>query len=202
MMPPIHSPSSRGFSLLELLTVMAIIAILGALVVFSPSLLRSNDLTTGSNLVMEDMAYARELASSGNQPTEVWFLRSTGGKAITALQIYTIDQSGNPALYGGVHHLPASIGADSGTLSPLFASSNKKQWTGTQVQPSIAGYGTGYDAWYVRFMPDGATTLPTTTYWYVTLHDIGLGDQLTALPPNYAVVGLDPVTGAVTLYRP
>ncbi len=187
---------------MELLAVLAIVAILGTAVALAPSLLRSNGLTTASNFVSEDMAFARELASTSNQPAEVWFLRPTGGKSITGLQIYTIDQSGNPAAYGAVHHLPPSVGADSGTLSPLFTSGNKKQWTAPQVQPPIAGYGSSYDAWYVRFMPDGTTTLPATSNWYVTLHDVGLGDALTTLPANYAVVSLDPVTGAVTLYRP
>jgi uncharacterized protein (TIGR02596 family) len=190
-----------GFSLIELLTVIVIIVILGAMVASSPTLWRSTSVTTAGNQVMEDLSFARELAVSSNQPTEVWFLRSTGGTLFGASQIYTIDQNGVWTPFGGVHHLPANVGIDSGTtLSSLFTASNKKGWT-SQAQAAITGYGTSYDAYYVRFMPDGSVSGATTNY-FITLHDVALGNQLTALPANYALINLDYVTGAVTLYRP
>ena len=187
--------------MVELLTVMVIIVVLGSLLAMSPSLWRSSGITTAGNMVMDDMAFARELAVSSNQPTEVWFLRPTGGTLFGATQIYTIDQNGLWASYGAVHHLPANVGLDSGTtLSSLFSTSNQKTWS-AQAQAAIPGYGTAYDAYYVRFMPDG-TIYQATQNQFLTLHDVAKGNALTTLPANYAVINIDYVTGAVTLYRP
>ncbi len=157
---------------------------------------------------MENMAYARELAIANNQPVEVWFLRPSGGTYLTALQIYLVDQTGNSTSYGGVLRLPLAIGIDSGAaLSPILVASNKKTFGGSVVQPWITGFGTNYEAWFVRFMPDGSTTLQSTQQWYLTLHDVSLGDQLALaggqIPLiNYAVISVDPVAGNVSLYRP
>jgi uncharacterized protein (TIGR02596 family) len=191
----------RGFTLVELLVVLVIMAILGALVMSSPNLWRSTNVTVAGNQLMEDLAFARELAVSSNEPTEVWFLRPTGGTLFSASQIYQVDQTGIWSPYGGVHHLPGNIGADSGTtLSSLFAASNKKVWS-SQAQASIPGYGTSYDAWAIRFMPDGSLGTAAKNL-FLTLHDISLGDQLTTLPANYSLINIDYVTGAATLYRP
>jgi hypothetical protein len=131
----------------------------------------------------------------------VWFLRATGGTLFGATQIYLVDQNGAWSPNGGVHRLPANVGIDSGiTLSSLFSTSNKKSWT-SEAQAAITGYGTNYDAYYIRFMPDGSVSGATTNY-FITLHDIALGNQLGALPTNYALINIDYVTGAVTLYRP
>ena len=190
-----------GFTMVELLAVLVIMVILGALVMSSPTLWRSTNVNVAGNQVMEDLAFARELAVSSNEPTEVWFLRPTGGTSFRASQIYQVDQTGIWSPYGGVHHLPANIGADSGTaLSSLFAAGNKKVWT-SQAQALIPGFGTAYDAWAIRFMPDGSVGTATQNL-FLTLHDISLGDQLTTLPANYSLINIDYVTGAVTLYRP
>jgi uncharacterized protein (TIGR02596 family) len=189
-----------GFTLVELLAVIVIVVLLGGLIVAGPGFSRSSGLTAAGNMVTDDLAYARELAISSNQKTEVWFLRPGGSTFITGLQIYTYDQNGAATSYGNVHHLPASVGLDSGTLlSPLFANGNKLTWTLPNVAPTISGYPT-YTAWRIGFMPDGSTT--SSNQWYFTLHDVSLGDQLATLPKNYAVVSVDAVTGAVSLYRP
>jgi uncharacterized protein (TIGR02596 family) len=192
----------NGFTLIELLVVMGIIALIAALAISSPNLWRSTNVTTAGNLVMEDLAFARELAIANNQATEVWFLRPTGGTFLIATQIYLVDSTGNSSSYGGVHHLPVNLGMDSGStfLSTLFVTANQKTFSGTQ--PYIPGFQTSYDAWSVRFMPDGSTTLSSNQY--LTLHDVALGDQMPSpnLPNNYAMISIDSATGAVSLYRP
>jgi len=197
-------PGGRNaFSLVELLAVLAVIAIMALLVTFPPNLWRSGNITTSGNSVMEDVAYARELAIANNQPVEVWFLRPSGGKQITGLQTYLIDQTGNASSYGGVRFLPPSLGIDSGSyLSPILVAGNQKTFGTSQPQPTIPGYQANYQAWYVRFMPDGSTTLQNTQQWYLTLHDVALGDQLTRVPANYAMISVDPQAGTVSLYRP
>ena len=192
-----------AFTLVELLTVITIVVLLAALIAASPTLWRSNNVTTAANTVMEDMAYARELAVSSNEPAEIWFLQPTSATPIVATQIYAVDLNGVETSYGRVHRLPANIIIDSGTtLSSLFTTANNFKNAST---PSIPGYGTSYTAWTVRFMPDGSIANSkgaATQNFFLTLHDTALGDQLAALPKNYALINVDYFTGAVTLYRP
>jgi uncharacterized protein (TIGR02596 family) len=198
-----------GFTLVELLTVIAIMVLLAALMATSPNLWRSNNVTTAANTVMEDMAYARELAVSSNEPAEIWFVGTGTATPITATQIFTVDLNGVETSYGRVHHLPANIIIDSGTnaattLSSLTSTSYTFLNTNTNT-PSIPGFGTTYSAWTVRFMPDGSVASPSgpaTSNFFLTLHDVTLGNSLTALPKNYALINVDYFTGAVTLYRP
>jgi len=207
-----------GFTLLELMVVIAIMVLLLTLIVGSLGSGKANNVTNAGNQIMEDMALARELAISNDSPTEIWFLQPNGAGLtpyITATRIYTVDQNGNDVAYGPVHPLPIGLMVDSDgsspsgtTLSNLFGSGTLKSWdntgTSSQSQPIIPGYGTNYKCWYVRFMPDGSTTLGASQQWYLTLHDQKSGDGLTTgnWPSNYAMVSIDPVTGAVKLYRP
>jgi uncharacterized protein (TIGR02596 family) len=202
--------TSRGFTLVELLVVILIIVLLSTLITFSPSVLRSENISGAANMVMEDLAFAREYSISSNQQTEVWFLKPTTGTALhfNALRIYTVDENGLSSPYGPVHHLPTSVIADSGSttgtsLSTLFAGTTYQKPLPTPPPP-IPGYQSNYKAWYVRFNPDGSTT--ATANLYVTMHDVSLTDPWTTapttLPKNYALVSIDHVTGAVNLYRP
>jgi uncharacterized protein (TIGR02596 family) len=192
-----------GFSLLELLLVITIIVVMSTLLTIALGYWRGLGVSNGGRMVMEDMAFAQELAIANNQPSEIWFIRKTGGTFIEALQTYLVDQNGVASAYSPVHHFASNTRIDSGTyLSPLFAASNSKQWTGNQTQPQIPGYQTSYDCWFVRFMPDGSTTLPTTQGWFLTVHEQSSPNGAGALPVNYAMVSIDPLTGKLSLYRP
>ena len=204
MNSPAHMRWGRGgFTLVEMVLVMSIMAVLATLVLLSLGNLKSTNLTAAGNMVTENMAYARELAVSKNQPTEVWFLRPQGGTSLDAMRVYLVTQSGDTTPSGPLRRLPVGVVLDSGTfLSPLIVTGNVKTWSGGPTKPAIPGYGTAYNAWFVRFMPDGITTLSSTSQWYVTLHAQNVGDQLSSVPANYAMISLDPVMGNVSLYRP
>ncbi len=109
---------------------------------------------------MGDLAYARELAIANNQPVEVWFLRPSGGKQITGLQINLIDQTGTGL--GPTASCAVCRPAWALTRARIFRRSwrraNQKTFGGSQPQPTIPGYQANYSAWYVRFMPDGSTS--------------------------------------------
>jgi hypothetical protein len=122
---------------------------------------------------------------------------------VTGLQIYLLDQNGNPIPYGELQHLAATVGVDTGDhLSPLLTGINSRQWTTSQPKPRVSSLGTHYDCWYIRFMPDGSTTLPAGQQWYVTLHEAAAGNGGAKLPPNYAVLSVNPISGKLSLYRP
>jgi uncharacterized protein (TIGR02596 family) len=192
-----------AFTFIELLVVVAIIVIVGSMLVSGLGVWSGRAVGNGGNLVVEDISYARELAIETNRPAEIWFVRPTGSTSLTAMQVYTIDDNGNAVAAAEVHYLPAGAAIDTGSnLSTLFGTGNQKQWTGSQAQPSISTFGTQYSCWYIRFMPDASTTLSSSQQWYLTVHSQTLGNQLASLPPNYAMVSVEPVTGNVALYRP
>ena len=192
----------RGFTLLELLVVVSIIILIGSLLVSGLGTWKSSGITGGATTVMEDMAFARDLAVANNQPVEVWFLATGSNTFSTASQIYLVDQNGVAAAYGEVHRLASNVGINTGsTLSPLFTTATTKSFT-NQSQPSIPGFSTNYACWYVRFMPDGSTTLAANQQWFLTLQDQSLAYNTPTLPANYAVCSIDPLTGKVSLYRP
>lgn len=194
--------SRSAFTLLEILGALFIISVLAFIIVGSLTATGSSELTAGSNITVEQLALAREMAVSGNYPTEVWFLRKKDGTWIESLQIFRIDEKGRSVPSGKLQRLPQSVGIDSGELSTLFKTTTVKQWPDPADKPSIHPYGKDYDCWHVCFRLDGSASLAKKDQWYLTLHLKNLGDQLKALPPNYAVVGVSPSTGKVTLYRP
>ncbi len=101
--PLIGRGGRGGFTLVEMLFVVLIMVILIALAVRPMLLGRAVSVTTAGNQVMEDLAYARELAIANNQPVEVWFLRPTGGTYLTGIQLNLVDQTGTVSSYGGVY---------------------------------------------------------------------------------------------------
>jgi uncharacterized protein (TIGR02596 family) len=182
---------------------MGLVMILGAIIIGGAGVLRANGVTNGANAVRDALTLARETAIARNQQVEVWFVRKSGGNFVTALQVCLVGSDGVPKPHGEVRRLPTSVGVDSGTtVSSLFVPGNAKQWGGAVAQPTLPELGTAYECWYVRFLPDGSTTLPLNSQWFLTLHEISLGDGLTALPPNYATISVAPTTGRVSQYRP
>ena len=199
----------RGFTIIELLVVIAIILVLVGLLISGSGDWRGKGVTVGGNLVLENLALARELSIAKSQPVELWFLQKTSGTLINAIQIRLVTSNGDTTGYDRVQRLPVNTGLDTGnssnaanTLSSLIVTSNAKQWNGSISQPSISDFGTSYNCWYVRFMPDGSTSLASSAQWYVTLHEAALGNGLSKLPPNYAVLSISPITGKATVYRP
>ena len=206
--PGVSCRKRAAFTLLELLLVVAIIALVGAMMASGLGVWSGRAITNAGNLLVENLSYARQLAVSGNRPVEVWFLRAQGTTPVTAFQIYTIDDDGDAVPSSEVFHLPTGAIIDSGnsngqsSLSPLITLSNQKQWGGGQTKPAIGTFGINYDCWSMRFMPDASTTLSPGQQWYLTVHSDKVGDQLTKLPVDYAVVSIEPLTGHVALYRP
>jgi len=199
--PPGHR---RGYTLVELMAVMAIMALLLAVTI--PSIEGVNlgaGITQGGQLFSDQVSLARQLASARSITVEVRCIRVPARSATgyTALQLWS-PASSMPI--SRMVNLPdgVAISQDTTKVSPLFAS-----FPSTGVMPT--GGATAGDA-YVAFTinPSGMVgpfaktgTEPTMTTTSVGIVPVAHAAD-TALPTNYALVQLNPVTGATVTYRP
>lgn len=93
-----NMPRRPGFTLVEMLVVLAIILVLASLaVVYYPKLQDSNQMIRGSDLVVQALSNARQRAKRDNLPTGVRFgpADPTTGLVLQATQIEYIQQPDN-----------------------------------------------------------------------------------------------------------
>ena len=213
---PCPREGGRGFTLVELLAVMAIIVILIALI--GPAvgtLVRGPLLTQSSDRVVGLLSLAQQAATARNLPVEVRFYQyadgsvsgesaqvSSSGK-YRALQLFLVNENGTVTPLDAVEIFPAGIIADSGkTLSTLLdTTTQQKTWTTADPQAPLPRAGKFYNCCKFRIRPDGSTDLISGN-WFITLHNIIDGDVLAAPPANYVTVQIDPINGATAVYRP
>lgn len=208
-----HPCKARAFSLVELLVVMAVIAVIAQFTIPAvSSMLRSSRLTLAADILIDQLSLARQLAISDNRVVEVRFFRygdpevpgenlnvSTTGQ-FRALQIYEILDNGIAMPLDKVQMLPTSVimnstsGTSAAALSSLFL--DQTLVTSAQVltdatAPNLPrGVNKNYDYLAFRFLQDGSTNLPPSSsqtsggIWYVTIHDINdLGKIVGSAPP-------------------
>jgi len=207
----------QGFSLVELLVVMAIIAILGAITIPAvTSGLRASALTQGAQKVLNEIAAAHQAALAQDRFVEIRFYQvaksgmpgetvgNPGTGKFRALQSFVIDSSGTATAFDKVQLLPDSVIMDSNSaLSTLLGSTLTKSWTTNDPQIPLPNVGTAYNVRVFQFQPDGSTNLnPIGQQWFVTLHGLSAGDNLTTLPTNFYTLQIDALNGHIQNYRP
>ncbi len=211
------TPRKSGFSLVELLMVIAIIALISALVIpAASSTMMGSRLSGAANQVLSTLTTARQTAIVHNRTVEVRFYKfgdpeipgenaarpETG--RYRAMQTFEYDEHGAALPVTQVERLPDGIVFDSNVaLSSIFAPAQVKTFAPPLDPPAVLprGVGTNYACSAFQFTPSGSTRFGFGN-WFVTLHKATDGDNLPAPPANYAAVQIEAISGAVKIYRP
>jgi len=188
----------KGFSLIELLTVIAILAILATLIVPAvTSISRGSNLNRGGQIVSDQLALARQEAVSKNRDVEVRFYEFTTGLSPgwRGMQLWRVEQTPTGPVTNAssrVSVMPEGIVMASNNLSPLIMAS---PLSGSATLPAYGA--TPYRAF--RFRANGALETGVGINNYVTL--VNATD--TGNPPaNYYTIQINPLTGKASVFRP
>jgi uncharacterized protein (TIGR02596 family) len=200
----------RAFSLIELLVVISVIIIMASFTAPSiASVLRGNEMNRAEQLLVQQLASARQTAIARNRRVEVRFYSLINpdapgaSKAFCAMQTFLIDENNRATALGRVSKLPVTVLMNEAAANSSLLSVADKQWDATtDPQISLPGVGTAYTTKTFQFRPDGSTSLSSANKWYVTMHSAREGATAATPPPNFATIQVDPVSGAVRSYRP
>lgn len=192
-------PSRSGVTLLELLIVIGLITLLGALM--APSVRGRQDalhLTQAATMLRTQLNLARQMAITLNQPITLHLCQSPdeqGMLAYNLLALTRVDTDGGRVLVDRPvafsHQITLSEAPE---LSSLMAA----------PAGSVNVRGVARTSRQIRFDPDGSAALTPGGSWFATVRKTRSEAELISPEPgdNFVTLVIDPVTGRVIAYQP
>ncbi len=189
-----------GFSLMELLTVMAILSILIALALPSlTSLSQANALSHAGQVFVDSLSLGLDEALTGNQKVTIRLIKlpnAVGGALhYRAFQTWVVNAAGTTTPLTQVNMFPNGVViSESPNLSPLLQSPPAQ--TGTMAV-------TGFPRDYASFTITATGALDSTiTSANSVLTLVQEKDVTSPSPANFFSIFINPATGNASAYRP
>lgn len=211
------TPSKDGFSLVELLVVLAVIIVLAALSLPAvSSLTRGSNLATGGIRIVDQLEYARQAAAARNCAVEfrLYQLPAAGTQAgapsvYRAFQSFTLDADGAQTnALTKLTVLPDNIyvvddSSVSSLLSPQAPSPSFVTGASTG-QPAGAFPPASYNYVAFRFKPNGGTDLnpASAQSWHLSLAVVGDPIGSLGVPANFFTIQINAQNGRARSFRP
>jgi len=201
-----RSVSARrtAFSLLELLVVMAIIVIILALVVPAMRGISGGiNMTSVAEEVSGSVSRARQRASTFNRQSRMRFYEDFTGALSKSYQIWEKpDIASDPTLAASWKPVEAERAMPAGVTIKKDATHSAlldiyKNLSETKPRGAVK-----YSE--VLFTPSGSLVASSSSAHITIVPEVGpaTGGVVAELPPNFAVVVIEPVNSRPTIYRP
>lgn len=222
-----HFPRNPGFSLVDLSMVALLIVVMAAFALSThTSISKGTRLPQAERMLTDQLKLARQYAVTRNHPVEVRFIRYGDGEMpgekasdpstgfYRAIQTFEMLENGSTVPIDQPQLLPQNIIMSANEHSTLLTHAdlqpprrafNSPSSSGVTSDPALPrGIDWNYDYVSFRFFPSGGTDLNSTNgvAWCATLQSVLERTTGGRLPPNFVTLQLDPVTGAVQLFRP
>jgi prepilin-type N-terminal cleavage/methylation domain-containing protein len=188
----------QGFSLVELLLVVAVIAVLLSMVLFAAgSLGTGRKLTTAGNLAVDLINHARQVAKARNTLTLLAVLES-GDEAGRVLGTMVFSSAGGTTgtwtMLDSWRTLPDGIQVDLGSSTNFLGA------VPSNVSPITRG-GQSVDCSALVFLPDGRPVSSSTSPLVLFLKPETSSGPAPSLPNYYKII-VNPATGIPFIRRP